>query len=232
MKAIQLPGIIFDKAEAPHPKVDSDNANYYLEFDKSEEYFSSFENEIAFIKGVEKNVRKHHFIRVTYPKFLREVIGLRQCQVLSNIVADDKGKVKIEMHHGPILTLFDTCEIVTNSFRERGVKNINTLSVANEVVEQHRLNNVRVIFLSKSVHQKVHDDGIYLNYQQGFGDTLRFLQLFSDGVSKSMKMKINDYLFWSMSHDSTDNDILRLTDTMRRWGNNDFDQFDTLKKES
>lgn len=225
----QLPGIIFDKAEAPHPKLDSNNSNYYLEMDKSEEYFDSFENEIAFIKNVEKLVRKHRFIRIVYPKYLKEVIGLRKCQVLSNIEANEKGSVKLELHHGPILTLFDICEIVTNAYRARGVKNINTLSVANEVVEQHRLNNVRVMFLSKSVHQKVHDDEIYLNYSQGFGDTLRFLKLFSDGVTKNMKMKINEYLAWSLENDSTDNDIFKITKTMRQWGNNDFSQYQSIK---
>ena len=228
----QLPGIIFDKAEAPHPKLDSDNASYYLEMDKSEDYFESFENEIAFIKNVEKMVRKHRFIRIVYPKYLKEVIGLRRCQVMSEIKADDKGKVKLEMHHGPILTLFDTCEIVTNAFRCRGVKNINTLSVANEVVEQHRLNNVRVMFLSKTAHQQVHDDNLFLNYRQGFGDTLRFLEIFKDGVTKPMKMRINEYIAWSLTNDSTDNDVFRMSKTMKRWGNNDFDNYDSIKEVS
>lgn len=227
----QMPGIIFDKAEAPHPRIDSDNASYYLDYDKTEEYFDFFDNEIAFIKGVEKLVRKHRFIRVTYPKYLKEVVGMRECQVFPNIKDDGNRKVKLEMHHGPILTLFDTCEIVTNSFRARGVKNINTPSVANEVVEQHRLNHVRVMFLCKSAHQKVHDEGIYINYRQGFGDTLKFLQIFSDGVSKNMKMKINEYLAWSMEHDSTDNNILQIADTMREWGNNDFDEFESVHLE-
>lgn len=218
----QVPGIIFDKTTAPHPTIDSDNSNYYLEFDKSDDYFSYYDNEIAFYKGVEKMVRKHKFIQNTYPKYLKEVVGLKTCQVLSNIESDDKNKVKIEMHHGPILTLFDICEIVTKDMRAHNVPNINTFTVANEVVEQHRQNNVRVVFLSKSVHEKVHDEGIYLNYNQGFGDTLKFLDLYKDGVSKDMKMKINDYIAWSMEHDSTDSDIFALADTMREWGNNDY----------
>lgn len=220
----QVPGIIFDKVDAPHPTVDSDNADYYLEYDKTDDYFAYYDNEIAFYKGVEKLVRRHEFIRKTYPKYLKEVVGLKSCEVMPGIESDDKNKVAIEMHHGPILTLFDICEIVTKHMRANGVKNINTFSVAKEVVEQHRQNNVRVVFLSKSVHQKVHDDGIYLNYRQGFGDTLAFLELFKDGVDKDMKIKINDYIGWSMEHDSTDNEIFKLADTMKEWGNNDFNQ--------
>lgn len=222
----ELPGIIFDKAETPI--VDSDNSNYYLEFDKTDEFFSYYDNEVAFYKGVEKAVRKHKFIQSTYPKYLKEVVGLKTCQVMPGIESDDKNKVKIEMHHGPILTLYDTCEIVTKHMRAHNHPHINTFTVANEVVEQHRQNNVRVVFLSKSVHDKLHEDGIYLNYKQGFGDTLKFLELYKDGVDKDMKMKINEYLAWSMEHDSTDSDIFKLADTMREWGNNDYSDVDGI----
>lgn len=216
----EMPGIIFENTKAPI--IDSDNSNYYLEFDKSDDFFGYYDNEIAFYKGVEKMVRKHKFIQTVYPKYLKEVVGLNTCQVMSGIESDDKNKIRIEMHHGPILTLFDTCEIVAKHMIRNEYPHINSFSVANEVVEQHRLNNVRVIFLAKSVHDKVHEEGIYLNYKQGFGDTLRFLELFKDGVDKDMRIKINDYLAWSMTHDSTDSDILRLAGTMREWGNNDY----------
>jgi hypothetical protein len=228
VKQQEVPGIKFDRLNAPHPTVDSDNAPYYLEFDKTDEYFDYFDNQIAFIKNVEKLVRKHTFIRSTYPKYLKEIVGLKECEVMPGIKADDKGKITLEMHHGPILTLFDTCEIVMNAWRARGATNVNTFTIANEVIEQHRLNNVRVMFLCKSAHQKVHEEGIFLNYRQGFGDTLRFLELFKDGVDKDMRIKINEYLAWSIEHDSTDSNIMRLADTMKEWGNNDFDEFDTL----
>jgi hypothetical protein len=224
----QVPGIIFDRVNAPHPRVDSEAAPFHLEFDKTADYFDYYDNEIAFYKGVEKLVRKHTFIRSTYPKYLKEVVGLRCCEVFPNIEDNPKGKVAIEMHHGPILTLFDTVVIVTTHFRKNNVSDLTTFKVANEVIEQHRLNNVRVIMLSKSVHQKVHDDGIYINYKQGFGDTIRFLELFRDGVDQDMRMKINDYIAWSMEHDSTDNDILSLAINMRVWGNNDFDDISSI----
>lgn len=224
----QMPGINFDTVSAPHPKIDSDEAPYYLEFDKTEDYFAYFDNEITFIKKAEALVRKHEFIRKTYPKYLKEVVGLKECQLMPGIHADDKGKISIEMHHGPVLTLFDTVEIVTSYLRATGAKDINTFTVANRVVEEHRLNNVRVMFLSKSVHQKVHDDGIFINYRQGFGDTIRFLNKYKEGVDKSMRIKINEYIAWSMEHDSSDSNILRLGETMREWGNNDFDEYDSL----
>lgn len=225
--ATHIPGIIFDKVEAPHPRVDSDSANYYLEFDKSEDFFSFFDNEIAFIKGCEAAVRRHDFMKRVYPKYLKEIVGLRVCSVLSNIEADDKNKIAIEMHHFPF-TLFDTCEIVINHMRANGHKNINTFTVANEVIEQHRLNRIRVVFLAKSIHQKVHDEGIYINYRQGFGDTIEFINEYKDGVDKSMRRKLSEYIGWSLDHDSTDSEILKMADTMREWGNNDFNDYSSI----
>ncbi len=227
MKSQQMPGIIFDRIDSPHPRVDSDNATFYLEYDKTEDYFSFFDNEVAFYKGCEDLVRAHEFIRVTYPRYLKEVVGLDTCQIFPNIKDDDRKRVSIEMHHFP-LTLFDICEIVTKDLRAKHDKNITTPKVANIVVEEHRQNHCRIIKVNKSAHQKIHDDEIYINYAQGFGDTIAFLEKYHLGVDKAMRQKINDYLAWSLEHDSTDNGVLQLADVMKSWGNNDFDDIDKL----
>lgn len=222
----QIPGIIFNGTQKPI--IDSDESLYYLPYFKEEDYFEIPENEIAFIKGCEKLARKHDFLRVTYPKYLREIVGLQTCQVLSNIEHDGNKKVTIELHHGPILTMFDICAIITLHHRRHGATDLTTFKVANEVIEQHRQNHCRVMFLAKSVHQQVTNDNIYINYNQGFGDTNAFLELYKDGVSREMKMKINEYIAWSRSNDSTDNEVLALAKTMRHWGNNDFDEMDFI----
>ena len=133
------------------------------------------------------------------------------------------------MHHGPILTLFDICSIVLNAYIKRGTKNITTFMVADTVIEEHRLNHVRVILLSKSVHDQVHLDNIQLNYQMGFGDTQAFLEKWNDGLDDSMKKNINEYIEWSKKNDSFDNDVLALSEHMKIWGNNDFNEFDDIE---
>lgn len=218
----QIPGIIFDRVNAPHPRVDSDNASFYLEYDKTEEYFSYFDNEVAFYKGCEDLVRAHDFYRITYPKYLKEVVGLTTCQIFPGIEDNDRKKVSIEMHHFP-LTLFDICEIVTKYLRVQRYEHITTPYVANIVIEEHRQNRCRIVKVSKSAHQKIHNDDVYINYRQGFGDTLEFLDLYKAGVDKRMRTKINEYIAWSLEHDSTDNNIFVLSEVMRKWGNNDFD---------
>ena len=221
-------GVIFDDYKSPFPIVDSGNSSYYIPFYKDDEFFSSYENYIRFIKAVEKLVRKHTFYK-KYISYLINVVGMNTCQVLSNISVSDSGKSKedvtIEMHHGPILTLFDICAIVTNYLMHQPNTNITTFSVANIVLEEHRLNNVRVVLLAKTVHDMVHNDNIQLNYNMGFGDTNTFLKKYASGIDRDMARKINQYIEWSKNNDSFDNNVLEVAETMKEYGNNDFDDF-------
>ena len=221
-------GVIFDQTEDKKPMIDSNNSNYYVPYYKGEDYFEVYENYVGFIKKCESLVRKHTFYK-TYINYLVNVVGMKTCQVLPNIEVSETGKDKItiEMHHGPILTLFDTCEIVLNHLRAIGEPDITTFKVANIVLEEHRLNNVRVMLLTKSVHQKVHDDSIMLNYNMGFGDTAEFLRKYADGVDRSMRRNINNYIEWSKNNDSFDNNVLEVSEQMVRY-NNDFDEFDDM----
>lgn len=223
-KTENMHGVIFDQDPELGPIVDSDASLFYLLFHKNEDYFSIYENEITFYKGVEQLVRKHPFYS-KYIKYLIDVVGIRTCQVLSNIELDDNSKkqrVTIEMHHGPILTLFDIVQIVCTWLRMQGDDEITTFKVAKIIIEEHRLNHIRTVLVSKSVHQQIHEGNIQLNYNQGFGDTQTFLETYADGVSKEMRAKINKYIEWSMENDSTDNDVLKLAETMKEWGDNDF----------
>lgn len=232
-KSENMHGVIFDNDPDLGPKVDSDSSLFYLLFDKNEEFFSVYENEISFYKEVEKLVRKHPFYS-KYISYLINVVGIKTCQVLSNIEMDEnakKQKVTIEMHHGPILTLFDTVMIICNWLRANGHE-LTTFKVANIVIEEHRLNNIRTVLVSKSVHQQIHEGNIQLNYQQGFGDTQAFLEKYKDGVDKEMRQKINKYISWSLENDSMDNDVLKLAETMKQWGNNDFDEIENTEEPS
>ena len=212
------------------PSIDSDNSSYYIPFDKGEDYFGSYENKVTFIKSCEALVRKNTFYK-TYINYIINIVGMKTCQVLPNIEADAQGKVTTEMHHGPILTLFDTCEIVINSLLSRGSKDITTFKVADIVLEEHRLNNVRVIMLAKTVHQKVHDDSIMLNYQMGFGDTATFLKKYFDGLDRSYIKRINSYIEWSKENDSFDSGVLEISEHMKKY-KNDFDDYEQMGIES
>lgn len=221
---VDMLGVTFGPLEGePGPCVSSDNSMYYLTYDKGEEFFSIYENEIRFYKGVEDAVRRHPFYS-KYIKYLIDIVGIKGCQVLSNIEIPEgkKGNVTIEMHHGPMLTLFDVVDIMTHWYRAQNYPHITTCFIANAVLEEHRLNNVRTVLLAKSVHQQVHEGEIFLNYNQGFGYTDVFLKKYEAGITDAMADKINKYIEESKAHDSFDNDVLKLAAKFKQWGNNDF----------
>lgn len=224
---VDMLGVTFGPLEGETgPCVSSDNSMYYLSYDKGEDFFSIYENEIRFYKGVEDAVRRHPFYN-RYIKYLIDIVGIRTCQVLSNIEIPDnkKSKVTVEMHHGPMLTLFDVVQIVTTYYRKMNYEHITTCFIANVIIEEHRLNNVRTVLLSKSVHQQVHEGEIFLNYNQGFGYTDAFLEKYEKGIDDSMASKINKYIEESKEHDSYDNDVLKIAEKFKQWGNNDFADF-------
>lgn len=223
----EMLGVTFSPLEGESgPCVSADNSMYYLPYDKGEEFFSIYENEIHFYKGVEDLVRHHPFYK-KYIKYLIEVVGIKSCQVLPNIeIPDDKkSKVTIEMHHGPMLTLFDVCQIVTQYYLAKQYAKITTAFIANVVIEEHRLNNVRVVLLAKSVHQQVTEGNVFLNYNMGFGNTEAFLVKYREGITKPVQDKINKYIQQSIEHDSYDNDVFKIAERFKVWGNNDFDAF-------
>lgn len=236
-KKEEMLGVIFDNTDkANGPVVDSDDADYILQYRKGPEYFAVYEKEVAFYKGVEKIVRQDQFYRTTYPKYLKEVIGLQECQVFGHVEDSDRKKVSMEIHHGPLLTLFDICEIVTTYYRKY-YGPPSTLVIADLVLEEHRANRVQVVKLSKTAHQAVTNGDIHLTYQQGFGDVNSFLEKYHDGLTRDLVRKINRELIWSAEHDTDDRDVFLLTDNMRRWENDldfgyedEFDQQDNEEK--
>ena len=223
-KNTSMLGVIFDQLDDGTPIIDSDSSTYYIPFDKPNEYFDSYENKVKFIKECEAQVRRHPFYKV-YISYLNNVVGMKTCQVLPNIEADPKGKVTTEMHHGPMFTLFDTCEIILNHLIVNNDPNITTFKVSKICIEEHRLNHVRVMFLTKTIHQAVHNDDIMLNYNMGFGDTAEFIRIYHDGLDRSMIKRINAYIEWSKKNDSFDNDVLAVSEHMKKY-ENDFDEFE------
>lgn len=213
----KIPDIEFSRKKR-HPEIDSSNSMFSLPFYKDAEYFSNFDNYVFFIKSVEKLVRRSQYYS-RYIKYLRDEIGLTFCQVLSNISNENGEKITIEMHHGPILTLFDYVAIILDHLIEEGER-ITTFKVAKIVLEEHYNNNVQVVMLSKTVHQAVHAENIFINYKQGFGDLNTFLKKYHKGLQNEQIMKINRYIETSKKYDSFDRDLLALKQNILHWSNN------------
>lgn len=132
------------------PIVDSVQSMYQIPLYKGYEYFANIESYVNFIKGCEKQVRNNDRYK-KYIWYLKNVIGLDHCQVLSEITPDEDGKIEIEMHHGPIFTLYDYCEIMVEYFLLRERK-VSTFRIASAILDEHQRNHIQVVMLLSTVH--------------------------------------------------------------------------------
>ena len=129
-----------------------------------------------------------------------------KCQVLKNINDED---ASIEMHHGPVFTLYDYCTIVLEYFIAKKWK-ITTMRIADQVLDEHQKNRIQVVMLSTTIHEEVHNRDIFINMNQAYGNLPAFLDKYGWVMPLECKEKLNSYIDRSLLYDSTDFGILEL----------------------
>ena len=212
---MNLPNIEFKKT-AKNPTLDSETSLYTIPFYKDADYFANLDNFISYVKAIERMVRSSKFYS-RYIRFIKEDVGLNFCQVLSNIKQEDEmSKTEIEMHHGPILTLFDYITIVIDYMLYKDIK-ISSFKVADIILTEHFNNNIQVVMLSKTVHEEVHENNIFLNTKHAFGDLNAFLEKYKEGISDEQIDKINKYITLCEKYDSFDKGTLDLREKIKSW---------------
>jgi hypothetical protein len=201
-----LPDIEY-KTEGKNAVIDSPISFYTIPFIKDEKYFSDYENYVSFVKGVEQAVRTNDRYK-KYISYLKNEVKLDRCQVLKNVTTEDEG-VDIEMHHGPIFTLFDVCAIVLEYFIMKKW-DITTMAVADQVLTEHQQNRVQVVMVTSTVHEEIHNGDIFINYHQAWGDLKAFIKKYDDAISREYREQINKFIDRSLQYDSTDFSVLDL----------------------
>lgn len=203
-----LPDIIYDKSNVT-PIVDSQNSFYTLPYFKDTAYFTNYDSYVNFVKGIEKLVRGNDRYN-KYISYLKKEIKLDHCQVLKNITDED---ADIEMHHGPIFTLYDICAIVLEYFILKKWK-VSTARVADAVLDEHLKNRVQVVMVSVTVHQEIHNGDIFINRHQAWGDIKSFIDKYACAMGKEYKEQVNRYIDRSLLYDSNDFGILDITKSL------------------
>lgn len=185
-----------------------------ISFYKDSEYLKSIENFTKFIYACEHKIRNSK----EYANFKAQLfeMGLTRCQILGNIEADDDNQVTIEMHHGPILTLFDYCAIVVDALIKRGEK-INTFRVARIVLDEHFEGNVQTVMLCTTAHQEVDTGRFFISFDQARGNLNKFLIKYRDGLNDERIQKINRYIELSEEYGTFDNGLFDLKNTLTNW---------------
>ena len=205
-----LPGIIYteDSGNTKNvvPIVDAFASLYQIPFFKDDEYFSNIDSYTKFIKGAEWEVR-HSDRYSAYKKYLQNEAKLDHCQVFVEIGKDD---ADIEMHHGPVFTLYDYCTIILEWFLLNHMK-VTTFRIADVVLKEHEENHIQVVMLSTTIHEQVHNRGIFISMDQAFGDINAFIHKYYDAIGQELREKYNRYLDRSRVSDSNDYGLLELT---------------------
>lgn len=202
--ARSLPDIVYLKNKNT-PIVDSPASSYQIPYFKDPDYFANWESYTSFVKACEQVVRTNDRYR-KYINYLKTEVKLNHCQVLSNLDDED---CPIEMHHGPIFTLFDYCSVMVDYFLLKKWK-INTFRIADEILNEHQKNHIQVVMLSKTIHQEVHARDIFINMKHAYGDLNAFIRRYHDAFSDELIEKMNRYIDRSMMHDSDDYGLLTL----------------------
>ena len=186
-------------------KVDSPSSEYLLEFNKSEEFFSNPESRTKFLKDCERLIRTNKRYS-GYINYLKKEIKLNHCQVLSALTDE---RVTIEMHHGPIFTLYDYCDIMVDYFLKKN-RPITTFRIAKQVLDEHWKNRIQVVMLSTTIHEQVTNREIWLNMNHAWGNLHQFLLRYQ--LHDDLKEKYNRYVDESMMNDTKTYEILQLNE--------------------
>jgi hypothetical protein len=164
-----------------------------ISYNKKESFFMNSMDFVKFIKTVEAMIR-HSREYSSYIAYLKTEIGLKQCVIFGNINDDI---AKIEMHHGPIFTLYDYVEITLTHLFKKG-EPINSCNVAYNVLKDHFDNNIQVVMLCEAAHQAVHkskgDSKFFVSTDSAWGNIVEYLHKYSDGINLTHIQKIKKYL--------------------------------------
>lgn len=126
-----------------------------------------------YMMDIEKACRTSFEYR-QFINYLRTDEGMDHCSVLEHASARDNSKVKIELHHSP-LTLFDICYTVYAK-RQANREDLKVESVAEEVIYLHYLGWVGLIPLSKTIHDLVHNQYLFIPNDKVRGNYRMFVR--------------------------------------------------------
>lgn len=155
------------------------------------------------VKTVERDVRRSDDYKI-FISHIKNVFGINFCQVSSHIYDTD---ATIEMHHGPIFTLYDVVSVILNYFMKTG-KKINEFRLTDAVLQEHFDLRVQVVMMAVTNHEAFHNRDLFLNVKQGIGNLTEFIDRYKDCLDDIHKYKIWNYINLCKENDSFDRGYL------------------------
>lgn len=176
--------------------VDRPNKTIKMEIEEMPErpiyIFKNNKDRVKFIKMCESIIRKSDEYK-GYIKFIKTHLDMNKCTILKKLSSGNGKRYSIEIHHEPF-TLFDICDIVLTKFEELS-QPINPFLISDEVMLLHYDEKIGLVPLSKTIHELVGNDKIFLPLQYIYQDYGVFYdeyeEFIPDNVKQKIEMKVN-----------------------------------------
>ena len=149
--------------------------------------FQKEKDKVRFIKKVEAMIRRSDEYR-DHIKFLKTHLDMDRCAVLKGLSNTNGRKYRIEIHHEPF-TLFDIVQTVLNKYERLGIP-FNQFIIADEVEELHYDGKIGLVPLSKTMHDLVHDDKIFIPLQLIYHAYDEFYDEYEEDIDPKVKEKV------------------------------------------
>lgn len=124
--------------------------------------FRNNRDRAKFIKQIEAICRRSMEYK-EYMAFLKSHCDMRRCAVLKNLDVGNGKRYSIEIHHEPF-KLYDIVDTVIRKWESMG-EPLNPFLIADEVMELHYDEKVGLIPLTKTMHELVGNDKIFIPLQ-------------------------------------------------------------------
>lgn len=180
-----------------------DDPTVNISLNKDIDYFQDIKEYSSFVKACESKVRTSPDYKI-YVGYIKGVIGINFCQACPNIYDTD---ATVELHHGPIFTLYDITSVILNN-RLRTGKKINTPRIVDAVLNEHFDLRVQTVMLAKTNHEAAHNRDLFLHVNQAFGNLNEFIEMYQNDLEDIHKYKIWHYINMCKSNPSFDRGYL------------------------
>ena len=197
-----------------NPCIGSPSCPYVIGFYQTRESLMDTDVYRAFLKNIEKRVRQS----VTYHGYKGYLMenGMDHCQIHGNINSD---MADLEMHHA-MLTLFDIALMVSEWYLNK-TGFVSSFDVVQTIKDEHRLNELPIVMLSKTPHQVYHNNtGVFVLHPDMFISKKwpLFFQKYKEGITQDLAFKLIYYIKRAQEAGHTDDQgLLDLRETIKDW---------------
>lgn len=210
----EYPGIIqFDDV---NPTVYSPNSMDFIQFYATKETMLDVDFYRNFISNCVSRFRSSRDYKNIKSRLMG--MGLNHCQVLGYI--EDEKMAKIEMHHN-IIGIRDIAIMITEHTLNT-VGAISSFDLICMLIEEHKLDNVPIVMLSETMHEKYEDDpNSFLPPNMTYGKWWELLYKYRYGITLDIAYKVINYITKAVNSDDPYKDFwIQLRKDVKDWSGN------------